>query len=97
NGTTWVPSAMNLAGGTAFITGILPAASQAAQVLGGDLSGTTAAAAVVGIRGNSVPVPSGTNTSLTWTGGALAWSTAPSGFTAATDLSGTPTSQTVVG
>src|ERR1019366_4941411 len=96
-GTTWAPSALNLAGGTAFITGILPAASQAAQVLGGDLSGTTAAAAVTGLRGNALPAPSGTNTALTWTGSALAWSTTASGFTAATDLAGTSTSQTVVG
>jgi hypothetical protein len=62
---------------------------------GGDLGGTYPDPTVVGIRGNSVPVPGGTNTVLTWTGSALAWNVASGGsFTPADDLSGNNTSTT---
>jgi hypothetical protein len=37
-------SALNLAGGSGWVTGVLPAGNQAAQTLGGVLGGTTAAA-----------------------------------------------------
>lgn len=40
---------------------------------GGDLSGGYTSQTVVGVRGNSVPVPSGTNTLLTWSGSAFSW------------------------
>ena len=52
---------INLAGGANFVTGSLPAGSQAAQVMGGDISGTTAAAVVNKITGNTggvVPISS---------------------------------------
>jgi hypothetical protein len=45
---------VNLAGGVHFVTGSLPAANQAAQTMGGDVSGTTAAATVAAIQGNTV-------------------------------------------
>lgn len=41
-------SALNLAGGANYVTGLLPAGNQAAQSLSGELSGTTAAAVVAG-------------------------------------------------
>jgi len=69
--STW--SALNLAGGSGFVTGVLPAANQASQTLGGDLSGTTAAATVIGLRGDTLPAPTGTNTALEWSGSALQW------------------------
>ena len=62
---------------------------------GGDLSGTFPNPKVVAIDGYAVPVPSGSNTLLTYNTGALTWAAAPSGFTAGGDLSGTSTSQTV--
>jgi hypothetical protein len=46
---------------------------------GGDLGGTYPNPTVTGIRGNSVPVPSGTNTFLEWTGSAFAWVVAGGG------------------
>ena len=45
---------LNLAGGVNFVTGILPAGNQAAQSMGGDVSGTTASAVVNKINGVSV-------------------------------------------
>jgi hypothetical protein len=44
-------SALNLAGGGGWVTGVLPAANQAAQTMGGDATGTTASNAVVQISG----------------------------------------------
>lgn len=44
-------SAVNLAGGSSEVTGVLPIANQAAQTMGGDVSGTTAAAQVNIARG----------------------------------------------
>lgn len=70
-------SALNLAGGANFVTGSLPSANQVAQTLGGDASGTTAAATITKLQGNSVK--SGTLTSandgyvLTWVNSATDW------------------------
>jgi hypothetical protein len=50
---------------------------------------------IINIQGDPIPSPSGTNTVLTWSGSALSWAGGGS-FTAAGDLSGTSTSQTVV-
>ena len=66
--------------------------------ISGDASNSTTssgALTVTGIRNVSVPAPSGTNTVLQYSGSALSWVAAPSGFTAGGDLSGTSTSQTV--
>lgn len=55
--------AVNLAGGANFVTGVLPSANQAAQTMGGDIAGTTAAATVSQLTGSAsvVTVVSGTN------------------------------------
>ena len=47
-------SSLNLAGGSNFVTGILPTGNQASQNLVGDASGTTGAVSVDKIRGNTV-------------------------------------------
>ena len=52
SGSAWVPSAGNLAGGSAFFTGLLPAANQAAQTLAGDVGGTTAASVLATVNSN---------------------------------------------
>jgi hypothetical protein len=69
---------------------------------GGDLSGTATDQTVIGIQGN--PVKSGTNGAaqdgyvLTWHNATDQYELLPSGgFTAGNDLSGTSTSQTVIG
>lgn len=41
-----VYAALNLAGGPSYVTGLLPTTNQAAQALGGDLTGTTASAQI---------------------------------------------------
>ena len=50
--------------GNSFITGVLPSANQAAQTMGGDITGTTAASVVSAISGSS-PLPI-TPASLRW-------------------------------
>jgi hypothetical protein len=45
---------VNLAGGPNFVTGALPAANQAPQTMGGDVTGTTAASVVAKIQGNAI-------------------------------------------
>lgn len=44
---------VNLAGGANYVTGALPDGNQAAQTMGGDVSGTTAAATVAKINGSA--------------------------------------------
>ena len=51
NGSAWTPGALNLAGGSSTFTGLLPAANQAAQTMGGDVTGTTAANTVTQATG----------------------------------------------
>jgi hypothetical protein len=46
----------------------------------GDLSGDAISQTVVGIQGNPIPGPTGTNTVLTWTGSALIWGSGGSGI-----------------
>lgn len=46
-------SALNLAGGANYVTGVLPAANQAAQTLAGDVTGPTSASVVEKITGLS--------------------------------------------
>ncbi len=48
-------AALNLAGGTNFVTGVLPNTNQQAQTVGGNLSGTTASATVISINSATVP------------------------------------------
>lgn len=48
SGSLWGPAALNLGGGSGYVTGVLPTGNQASQSLGGELSGTTAAAVVAG-------------------------------------------------
>src|SRR5579885_1143511 len=76
------------------VTGILPAANQASQTMGGDVSGNTGASVVVGIQGHNVPSPTGTSTVLTWSGASFSWSSAGSG-TLAGDVTGAVGSNTV--
>ena len=69
--------------------------------VGGDLSGTLPNPKVVAIDGYAVPTPSGSNTVLTYNAGSLSWGAGGGGgggsFTAGGDLSGSNTSQEVVG
>jgi hypothetical protein len=62
-------SALNLAGGSNFVTGVLPIGNQAAQILGGDLSGTTTLGAVVSLTGATGKV------NIASTGNAITWNT----------------------
>jgi hypothetical protein len=65
-------SALNLAGGANYVTGLLPAVNQASQTMTGDVTGTTSANTVAAIQGHAVSsasiskgqflVGSGTNT-----------------------------------
>lgn len=48
--------AINLAGGSNYVSGTLPTSNQAAQTMGGDVTGTTSSATVINIHGASVPV-----------------------------------------
>jgi hypothetical protein len=105
--------AVNLAGGSNYVTGSLPAANQAAQnlTLTGDVTssgGTTASntTTVVGLRGktldSSLASIGATQDGyvLSWVNSASDWQAkpAPSGsFTAGGDLSGNSSSQTVIG
>ena len=52
SGLTYAP--INLAGGANYLTGLLPTANQAAQIMGGDISGTTAASTVTKLQNISV-------------------------------------------
>jgi hypothetical protein len=55
NGSFWAPTALNLAGGTDYLMGILPIGNQAAQTMTGDVTGTTASSTVAKINGSTVP------------------------------------------
>lgn len=55
----WRPNAINLAGGSSYVTGALPTANQVAQSMVGDVTGTTAANTVVGLTGSGGTVTIG--------------------------------------
>lgn len=88
---------INLAGGINYVTGILPEINQAAQTMGGDISGTTNAATVTKLQNFSVSAVAPTD------GYVLTWSTIDNSweplvtFIAGGDLFGTKTNQTVTG
>jgi hypothetical protein len=81
NGTNWVNAALNLAGGSHYVSGLLPTTNQVSQslTLTGDATssgGTTASATttVVKINGTSVPATPSANQVLQATSGtAAAW------------------------
>ena len=53
DGGSWGPAALNLAGGSGYVTGALPTANQVSQSMGGDIVGSTNAAYVKTLSGNS--------------------------------------------
>jgi hypothetical protein len=55
--------------------------------MGGDVSGTTSAATVVGLQGVSLPAPSGSGHALVYTGSALSWSAIVNSLSAGTGIS----------
>lgn len=57
-------SAINLAGGSNFVTGTLPSGNQASQTMGGDVTGTTASNTVVTLTGSAGIVSLPTSTSI---------------------------------
>jgi hypothetical protein len=97
SGIDWQGAPINLAGGSTFITGVLPNSNQASQNLGGDLSGTTANGTVSKIQGITI---SGTPTSgyvLEATSPTAASWQAPSGtVTLVGDVTGTVGDNTVI-
>lgn len=104
NGSDWVNAPISLGGGSGYVSGTLPAGNQAAQslTLTGDAvsSGGTTSSASTTVSGLLThALPSLADGYLNWTGSAWALNTisVPSGFTAGGDLSGSSTSQTVVG
>jgi hypothetical protein len=52
SGSQWTHSAVNLAGGSSSVTGLLPTANQTAQTMTGDDVGTTSSNTVTGITGS---------------------------------------------
>ena len=98
--------ALNLAGGSNYVTGLLPKGNQAVQDLAGDVSGNTGAAVVNKLKGKNLSTSLSTIGSLqdgyvlTWVNGASEYRLipAPAGtFTAGGDLTGSESAQTVVG
>ena len=63
-------SALNLAGGAGWVTGVLPVGNQAAQTMGGDVSGTTATATVTQAQGGIIAFAGTTTPSITSGGSA---------------------------
>lgn len=88
----------------ALLVGVVACGSPSSQKVGsdpgnlnGDVTGAPWANTVVALRNISVPTPSGSNVALLYNAGAFSWGSAGSSFTAGGDLSGTSSSQTVIG
>lgn len=95
---------INIAGGSNYITGVLPNGNQQAQAMGGDATGTTASATITALRGKALAASLASLGSsqdgyvLTWNNSVQDWEAKPltsGSFTAGGDLTGTSTSQTV--
>ena len=98
---TYAP--INVGGGSAFITGVMPAGNQAAQTMSGDVSGTTASSTVIALQGN--PVLSQSLGSLddgyvlTWINASSHWEAYPAsggGIILSGDVTGPASANTVV-
>lgn len=57
--STLAYGALNLAGGSNYVTGVLPTANQAEQSMAGDVTGTTAASVVSKVRGATIVTAAG--------------------------------------
>jgi len=69
-------AAINLAGGSNYVTGVLPSSNQQSQTMGGDVSGTTDSAIVSKINGITVTGTPGTGDLLVATSSSAAtWQT----------------------
>lgn len=99
-GASLTYGAINLAGGSAFVTGLLPIGNQAAQTMAGDVTGTTAVSTVAKLQ--NISVLAGTPTDgyvLTYVTANSRWEpkvAATGSFSASGDLSGTSSSQNVI-
>ncbi len=97
SGSALVYGAINLAGGVNHVTGLLPAANQAGQTMGGDVTGSASAATVFRIRGKTLAAALSTigaaqdGYALTWVNGSIDWEAKP----LAGDVTGPITSSTV--
>lgn len=66
---------LNLGGGANFVSGTLPTGNQAAQAIGGDGTGTTAALQVTGLL--TKPLPALANGFLKYNGTTFSWASTP--------------------
>lgn len=98
--SAWTAGAINLAGGSNHVTGVLPTANQAVQTLLGDVTGDTATSIVSKLRGRTMASTAPTNgQGIVWNASLTQWEPGTVGggsFTAAGDLGGNSTSQTVI-
>jgi hypothetical protein len=77
-------AAINLAGGSNYVTGLLPSTNQSAQTMGGDVSGTTTTATVIKINGTAVLAsPTSGNILVATTSTNSIWSFIYDGYVAA--------------
>ena len=88
--------ALNLAGGSNYVTGTLPSGNQAAQTMGGDISGTTASSTVIGIRGVTVSSMAPTSNQVLQYNGSVWIPATLSITTLAGDVTGSAGTNTVV-
>jgi hypothetical protein len=86
---------VNLAGGANFVTGLLPAANQASQAMGGDVTGTTAASVlskVASLAGGGTVLVAVDNAGNVTSGGAVPGPADPFAFISTTTDNLIPTS-----
>jgi len=90
--------ALNLAGGAAYVSGALPTANQAAQTMGGDISGTTTSAIVIQLQGYAISNTAPTSGyALVWNSGTSKWTPTALSFSTLTgDVTGAALSNTVI-